>query len=102
MDRGWLQNLPVKERDPLTVLARVTDPALGRVGGPKLIVDGLETDRFDLPVSAIRTMTVNQSPYSAEWSRPGKGRIEVTTRKGSSRHYGGLLFFTLDNWRFDA
>src|SRR5439155_27206504 len=75
IDRGWLQNLPVKERDPLAAASLFTDSATARVGGPEIIIDGVESDGLDLPVSAIKTINVNQNPYSAEWGRPGKGRL---------------------------
>jgi Carboxypeptidase regulatory-like domain len=102
LDRGWLQNLPLKEHDPLAVATLFNDPATDRVAGPKIIVDGMESDTLDLPVTAIKSISVNQNPYSAEWARPGKGRLEVTTRKGSGHRYAGLLMYSLDNWRIDA
>ncbi len=102
LDQHWLQNLPVKEGDPLAVPSLFLDPAATGVQGPKLVVDGVESSTLDLPLSSIKQVYVNRSPYSAEFGRPGKGRIEVVTRRGSHHHYRGMLSLLLRNSGFDA
>src|SRR5712692_8595419 len=42
LDRNWLDNLPAKEGDPLTVPSMFLDPAAAGALGPKIIVDGVE------------------------------------------------------------
>jgi hypothetical protein len=40
--------------------------------------------------SGIQQISVNQDPYSAEFPRPGRGRIEVITKAGSERYSGSM------------
>ena len=102
LDRHWLENLPTKEGDPLAVPSIFLDPATAGALGPKIIVDGVESSALEVPLTSIRKVYVNKSPYSAEFGRPGRGRIEVLTRKGSRRDYHGNLTFLLRNSALDA
>jgi hypothetical protein len=102
LDRNLLENLPVKEGDPLAVPSIFLNPAVAGALGPKIIVDGVESSGLEVPLTSIRKVYVNKSPYSAEFGRPGRGRIEVQTRKGSRRDYHGNLTFLLRNSALDA
>src|SRR5262249_16642781 len=44
---------------------------------------------------------INQNPYSAEFARPGRGRIEIITKSGSSEYHGSFHFKVRD-YRLDA
>jgi outer membrane receptor protein involved in Fe transport len=46
--------------------------------------------------SAIKEIKINQDPYSAEYQRPGRGRIEVTTKPGSPEYHGTFNFIFRD------
>ncbi len=50
------------------------------------MVDGVETTRAGVSASSIQEVKINQDPYSAEYSRPGRGRIEIITKPGSSEY----------------
>jgi hypothetical protein len=100
--RDWLANLPVKDGNPLAVPSLLINPALNGTGGPKLLVDGVETDSLDQPESSIRHIYVNKNPYAAEFGRPGKGRIEVTTIRRMRRKYHGTASTLFGNSALDA
>jgi carboxypeptidase family protein len=102
LDQTSLQHMPIKEGDPLAIPSLFLEPAVMGSQGPQLIVDGVEESTLELPTSAIKEIYVNRSPYSAEFGRPGKGRIEVITRQGSRHHYRGTVSFILRNSAFDA
>ena len=102
LDRHWLENLPVKEGDPLAVPSIFLDPSAAGALGPKILVDGVESSALEVPLTSIRRVYVNKSPYSAQFGRPGRGRIEVITRKGSRHDYHGNLTFLLRNSTLDA
>jgi len=102
LDRHWLENLPAKEGDPLAVPSIFLDPSAAGAVGPKIIVDGVESSALEVPLTSIRRVYVNKSPYSAEFGRPGRGRIEVITRKGSRSDYHGNLTLLLRNSALDA
>src|SRR5256886_5062963 len=70
-------NLPARDADPLVVPSLFVNPAVVGASGPTLIVDGVETSSLDLPTSSVKSVTVDQNPYSPEFGRPGKGRLEV-------------------------
>ena len=102
LDQVSLQHLPILEGDPLAIPSLFLEPAVMGSQGPQLIVDGVEESTVELPTSAIKEIYVNKSPYSAEFGRPGKGRIEVITGQGSRHHYRGSVSFILRNSAFDA
>src|SRR5436309_3769110 len=49
MDQHSLRNLPAKDGDPLAAASMFLAPAAFGVGGPKLIVDGVEGAALELP-----------------------------------------------------
>src|SRR5207245_3843092 len=73
----------------------------GGSGGALLIVDGVMASEVGVPASAIQEVRINQNPYSAEYSGPGKNRIEITTKNGSSDFHGSLETSFRD-YRLDA
>src|SRR5436305_908331 len=79
-----LGGLPRNRAEPLAIASLFVDPAANDAQGTKIIVDGVEDNGVDVPVSSIKAIAVDRNPYSAEFGRPGKGRIEVTTRSGST------------------
>ena len=101
-DRNWMENLPSKEADPLAVPSLFLNPAATGTMGPMILVDGVESSALEVPLTSIKRILVNKSPYSAEFARPGRGRIEVFTRKGNLRDYHGNVTFLLRNSVLDA
>jgi hypothetical protein len=57
------------------------------VGTPTIVVDGQEVSGLSLPAKAIAGLVINRNPYSAEYRRPGKSKIEVMSQDGSKTHY---------------
>lgn len=102
LDQGLLHDLPAKDGDPLALPSLFLDPAAIGAQGPQLIVDGVESSALEIPLSSVREVAVNKSPYSAEFSRPGRGRIEVTTRRGSHHRYRGMVSLLVRNSALDA
>jgi len=56
---------------------------------PQMSVDGFDAGNLP-PKSAIREIRINQNPYSAQYDRPGRGRIEIVTKPGADAFHGGL------------
>jgi outer membrane receptor protein involved in Fe transport len=101
LDRDLLDGLPVMDRDILSAAAQFLDDSVLGSGGVSLVVDGMETDVIGVSASAIEEVRLNADPYSAEFSRPGRGRIEVITKEGAKDYHGSLSFLMRD-YRFDA
>jgi hypothetical protein len=101
LDRAALNNLPVLGNDVVGGVAKLLDA--GSVGsvGPTLIIDGLESPMKKVPASQIQEVRINQNPYSAEFFRMGRGRIEVITKAGSPEYHGEMNFIYRDH-RLDA
>src|SRR2546425_5543693 len=97
---GDLENLPVLDGDVVGALAQLLDPASAGSGGATVVIDGLPSSDHKLRVSEIQEVRINNNPYSAEYARPGRGRIEIITKTGSSKYHGsvelGLRDFRLD------
>ncbi|MCC6264101.1 MAG: carboxypeptidase regulatory-like domain-containing protein [Bryobacterales bacterium] len=72
-------------------LQALAGPASGPEGGAQIFVDGFSGGRVP-PKSSIREVRINRDPYSAEYDRPGFGRIEILTRPGSDRFRGQTFF----------
>ena len=100
-----LMNMPSKDGDPLAIPSLFLDNAMVGAGGAKIIVDGVEVDNADLPASSIKNIVVDRNPFSAEFGRPGKGRLEVTTKKGVHGRYRGnalVIYRTSDLYARNA
>src|SRR5215510_9711832 len=82
-----LNNLPVLGNDVIGALANLVDASSTGTGGATVLVDGLETTR-KVPANMIQEVRINQNPYSAEFARPGRGRIEVITKAGMTEYHG--------------
>ncbi len=91
-----LSNLPVFDQDYIGAMSRFLDPGSAGTGGVTLIVNGMEVNNLGVSASAIKEIKINQDPYSAEYQRPGRGRIEVTTKPGSTDYHGAFNFIFRD------
>ncbi len=80
-------------------LQALAGPAAGP-GGGEIFVDGFSGGRLP-PKSAIREIRINRNPFSAEYDRPGFGRIEIFTRPGSGAFHG-QAFFNFGDSRLNA
>ena len=100
LDREALGNLPVLGNDIVGSLANFLDQSSVGTGGSTVLVDGLETVK-KVPASMIQEVRINQNPYSAEFARPGRSRIEVVTKAGQTEYHGELDFILRD-YRLDA
>lgn len=72
-------------------LQALAGPSAGPDGGAQIFVDGFSGGQVP-PKSSIREVRINRDPYSAEYDRPGFGRIEILTRPGSDRFRGQAFF----------
>jgi hypothetical protein len=88
MNRDSLDNLPIFDQDYIATMSRFLDASSVGTNGVTLVVDGVEATRAGVSASAIQEVKINQDPYSAEYPRPGKGRIEIITKPGSSEYHG--------------
>ena len=96
LDRDALKNPPVLGNDIVGSLANLLDASSTGTGAASVLVDGLETtDR--VRASTIKEVRINQNPYSAEFARPGRGRIEVITKPGEPEYHGELNFIFRDS-----
>jgi hypothetical protein len=96
LDRQALDNLPIFDQDYVTTMSRFLDAGAVATGGVTLIVDGLEATRAPVSFSAIQEVKINQDPYSAEFPRPGRGRIEIITKPQSPQFHGVFNFLFRD------
>src|SRR5262249_32381250 len=101
LDRKALDDLPIFDQDYVTTMTRFLDAGAVATGGVTLIVDGLEATRAPVSFSAIQEVKINQDPYSAEFPRPGRGRIEIIT-KPQSPQFHGVFNFVFRDYRLNA
>ena len=85
-----LQRLPVFDQDYIGALTPFLDPGSSSAGGITILVDGVEMKGPTVSPSAIAEVRTNSDPYSAEFGRPGRGRIDIITKPGM----GALISFT--------
>jgi Carboxypeptidase regulatory-like domain len=101
LDRNALENVPMFDQNYIATISRFLDSGAVGTNGADLILDGLSVSSISLPPSAIQEVKINQNPYSPEFLRPGRGRIEVVTKAAASAYHGSLNFVFRDN-RFNA
>lgn len=91
-----LETLPVFDQDYISTMSRFLDQGATATGGVTLVVDGVEANGPGVSPSAIQSIQINNDPYSAVFSRPGRGRIEILTKAGSPQYHGTLNFLFRD------
>lgn len=92
-----LQSIPVFDMDYISTMSTFLSHGDIATGGVTLVVDGLEANGLGVTPSAIQEVKINQDPYSAEFSRPGRGRIEVITNPGTNDYHGTFNFLFRDS-----
>ena len=101
VDRKALDNLPVYDQDIVGALSQFLNSGAVGTNGVTLVVDGMEATKAGVSASAIQGVKINNNPYSAEFSRPGRGRIEIITKPGSTE-YHGMINFVFRDYRLNA
>ena len=101
IDRSALDRVPVFDQDYITTLSRFLDDNATGTNGVTLVVNGVEANGPGVTPSAIQEVKINQNPYSALYSRPGRARLEVIT-KGGTPDFHGTINFLYRNAVFDA
>jgi hypothetical protein len=97
MDREALNNLPVFDQDYISAMSQFLDAGSIGTSGAALVVNGMESRNVGVTASAIQEVKINQNPYSAEFSRPGRGRIEVIIKPDSPVYHGTFNFLFRDS-----
>lgn len=90
VDANQLDDLPVLDQDIVGVMSRFLDSTAIGTNGATVLVNGIEVNELALSASAVQQIKINQNPYSAEFMRPGRGRIEIVTKPGG-RSYSGTV-----------
>ena len=67
-------------------LEALAGPSAGPNGG-QIYIDGFTAGQLP-PKADILEIHINQNPFSSEYDKAGYGRIEITTRPGSSQFHG--------------
>jgi Carboxypeptidase regulatory-like domain/TonB dependent receptor len=94
-----LEALPDDPDDLMAALQALAGPASGPNGG-QIFIDGFTGGNLP-PLSSIREIRINSNPFSAEYDRPGFGRIEIFTKPGTDR-FRGQASFSFNNQALNA
>jgi hypothetical protein len=100
-ERDALDRVPVFDQDYITTLSRFLDDNAVGTNGVSLVVDGVEANGPGVSPSAVQEVKINQNPYSARFARPGRARLEITTKGGTPQFHGNVNFLFRDSV-FDA
>jgi Carboxypeptidase regulatory-like domain len=94
LDQDMLASLPVFDNDFVATMSQFLDAGSIGNGGVTIVVNGMEVSALNVSASAMQQIRINQDPYSAEYSRPGRGRVEILTKPGTPQYHGeGTLIF---------
>jgi hypothetical protein len=101
LDRDALDRIPVFDQDYITAMSRFLDADSTGTNGITLVVNGVEANGPGVTPSAVQNVKINQNPYTALYSRPGRVRIDITTKGGTPQFHGSGNFLYRDS-PFDA
>ena len=96
-----MTTLPILDGDVVGTLSAFLDAGVTGESGPTLVVDGVEMKTVGVAPAAIERVTINQDPYSARFTTPGRGQIEIVT-KSSADKFHGQVYFNFRDSAFDA
>lgn len=89
-----LDALPDDPDQLVAALQALAGISVGPDGG-QVYIDGFVGGR-NPPKGSIREVRINQNPFSAEFDRPGFGRVEILTKVGTSK-FSGSSFLTFND-----
>ena len=101
IDRNALDRVPVFDQDYIAAMSRFLDDNAIGTNGVTLVVNGIEANGPGVTPSAVQEVRINNNPYSARFSRPGRARLEIITKGGTPNFHGSLNFMFRDSV-FDA
>lgn len=101
VERTMLDNLPFLDQNYLSALGRFLDPGTPGGSGNTIVVDGMEMRNAGVTASAIQEIRINNNPYTAEYPRWSRRRIEIIT-KSSADAYHGTVNLLFRDYRFNA
>ena len=101
VERTMLDNLPVLDSNYLSVLSRFLEPGTPGDAGASLIVDGMESRNVGVTPSAIQEIRFNNNPYTVEYPRWSRRRIEVITKSSADSFHGTFNILARD-YHFNA
>ena len=81
--------------DLASELSALAGPAAGPNGGT-IYIDGFTGGQLP-PKASIREIRINQNPFSAQYDKPGFGRVEVFTKPGTDSFHGSAGIQGNDN-----
>jgi hypothetical protein len=90
VDTTMLESLPVFDNDLVATMSRFLDTGSLGNAGVTLVVNGMEVSALNVSAAAVQQIRINQDPYSAEYSRPGRGRVEILTKPGDQEYHGDI------------
>jgi hypothetical protein len=69
-------------------LEALAGPSAGP-NGAQFYIDGFTGGQLP-PKQSIREIRINQNPFSAQYDKPGFGRVEIFTKPGSDQYHGSF------------
>jgi hypothetical protein len=96
INRDALDRVPVFDQDYITTMSRFLDDSAIGTNGVSLVVNGIEANGPGVTTSGVQEIRINQNPYSARFSRPGRARLELITKSGTPDFHGELNFLFRD------
>ena len=88
IDENMLEALPVFDNDFVATMSQFLDAGSIGNGGVTIVVNGMEVSALNVSAAQMQQIRINQDPYSAEYSRPGRGRVEILTKPGTQEYHG--------------
>ncbi len=85
-----LESLPVFDQDYIATLTPFLDQSSLGTGGAQITIDGVPANILNITPSAIKSIRINNDPYSAESNRPGRARIDIFTKQPGKDFHGTL------------
>lgn len=96
VERALLDNLPFLDNNYLSALGRFLDPGTPGGSGNTIVVDGMEMRNAGVTASAIQEIRINNNPYTVEYPRWSRRRIEIITKSSADAYHGTLNFLFRD------
>lgn len=101
IDATSMSQLPVMDQDYIAMMSNFLDASALGTSGVSLVVNGVEANGPGVSASAVQSVKINNNPYSALFSRPGRARLEIITKGGTPKLHGEVNA-SFRNSLFDA